>query len=729
MSAGPSSDLESVDEAEVVVVGAGPAGSVAAATLAELGRDVLMVDQSEFPREKPCGDGLTHPAIGVIEDLGLGSIATEAQPIEDCRIVIGHRAEMKGWYRPPADLPESRLMRTMPRTELDLALLEAALERGARLTRARADGAVLERDEVRGVQVGSGEYARRIDAACVIGADGATSRMRRAAGIGGELPGTQVYALRQYFTTAEPLAPVFDVYVPLVYEGGLLAGYGWVFPVAERRANVGVAYYTPPAGRARARIRQVLEGFVDELSDREGERFGALTDPSPPVGAPIAVRFSPQHCQHGNLLLAGEAAMAADPLTGEGISFAMRSGRIAAQAADRLLRTGEAPDLGRALGRAFPRLGQDLSLFSRVAAGAGDGFKLMDREHQPFVLAVRRVTGGAPDEPGVDSTEVRALLAEDGELAGALDLVNESLLDALRTSFPFGLEVLHRETRAHGGPVAAACALLVARARGGELDRAALDAAVAAEQVALIDRCLPRLAPRVDSDLAWLNNAMALLLGDLALTAALSAPNERQARFAREIGAAIRRISEGEAIELEDRFDADRSLERCRESTDARSGTLYSLAATLGAVAAGADDELDRLAAFGRHLGIALQVSEDVRELTLGDALTRRRPGSELREGSYSLPVLFARDADPELTEALGDHLPGRVAGTIVARIRDSGAVEDAEAECRSHVEWALEAIADVPGRPGELLRSLAAFPATRLPRTAGQQVGMTVAT
>ena len=729
MSASAPMPLETVEEAEVVVVGAGPAGSVAAATLAELGRDVLMVDQSEFPREKPCGDGLTHAAIAVMEELGLESLASEAQPIEDCRIVIGHGAEMKGWYRPPEELSGSRMMRTVPRNELDLALLEAALAQGARLTRARADGPVIERGEVRGVRVGAGDAAGRIDAACVIGADGATSRMRREAGIGGDLPGTQVYALRQYFTTVEALDPVFDVYVPLVYEGGLLAGYGWVFPVSERRANVGVAYYTPPAGRTRARIREVLRSFVEELADREGKRFGSLTDPSPPIGAPIAVRFSPHRCQRGSLLLAGEAAMAADPLTGEGISFAMRSGQIAARAADRLLRTGEAPDLGRELGRAFPRLGQDLSLLTRVAAGAAEGFKLVDGEHQPFVLAVRRVTGSAPDEPGIEATEVRALLGGDEELVDALDRVNERLLDSLRSSFPFGLEVLHREARAHGGPLAAACALIVARACGGELDRAAVAAAAAAQQVALIDRCFPRLIRSVESDLAWLNNAMALLLGDLAIAAALSEPLERRARIMREIGAAIRRIAEGEAIELEDRFAADRAIDRCREAADARSGTLFSLAARLGAIAAGAEDELDALGAFGRHLGIAVQLSEDVRELTLGDALTRRRPGSELREGAYSVPVLLARDADPVVTDALGDRVPGRVAGTMVARIRESGALEEAAGECRSEIECALERIPAVLGDRGESLRELAAFPLNRVPSLAGhEQARSTVA-
>jgi len=709
------------DEAEVVVVGAGPAGSVAAATLAEHGRDVLLVDQSEFPRDKPCGDGLTHSAVEVLEELGLGSIAEGGQPVEDCRIVIAHGAEMKGWYRPPARLPRTRFMRTVPRRALDLTLRDAALERGARFLRARVDEPLLDDGSAHGVRLSPGDGGGRVGARCVVAADGATSRMRRACGMDGGWAGTPVYAVRQYFTTEEPLDPVFDVYVPLLYEGGLLAGYGWVFPIDERRANVGVAYYSPPAGRPRARIRRILSAFVDELQDREGERFGRLTDPSKPFGSPIAVQFSPERSQLSNVLFSGEAALAADPLTGEGISFAMRSGRIAAHAADRILRSEATPQVGRLVARDAPRLGQNLSLLARIASGAGE-FKLSESEHQPFVLAVRRVTGSAPDEPGLERTEVRRLLELDPACVHALDRVNELLLDSMRTSFPFGLETLHREVRARGGPLAAACTLTVARACGGELDEPTIRLAAASELIAVADRCLPRISPRAESDIAWLNNAMALLLGDLALTAALHAPIAEQARCARELGAAIRRMSEGQMMEAEDRYDAERTMERCETVLEARAGTPLSLAARLGAITADVGEEADAFGRFGRELGIAYQLSEDIRELTLGDELTRRRPGSDLREGLYSLPVVDALHRDDELMSALGGPVSGKAVGPVLVRLRETGALEEAAGRCRSHVQWALESVSHTPWSAVELLEALSKFPIGGLDRLVAQQ-------
>lgn len=714
-AAGVVTSQADVGDAEVVVVGAGPSGSVAAATLAELGRDVLVVDQSKFPRDKPCGDGLTHSAVVMLEELGLRSLVEEGQRVEDCRIVVGHGAERKGWYQPPAREPRSRFMRTVPRRTLDLALLDAALERGARFKRARVDGPVFEGGAARGVRLSDADGGGWIGARAVIGADGATSRMRRESGIGGERSGPSVYAVRQYFTTTESLDPVFDVYVPLTYEGGLLAGYGWVFPIADRRANIGVAYYSPPTGRPRARIREVLSAFTEELRDRESDRLGSLSEPSPPFGAPIAVQFSADGCQRENLILCGEAALAADPLTGEGISFAMGSGRAAAHVADGVLRSTRTPQVGRLVGRRFPRLGQNLGLLARIGVGAADGFKLAEGEQQSMVQAVRRVTAGPPEEPSNETTDVRELLSRDAACADALDRVNERLLDSLQTSFPFGFETLEREVRAGGGPVAAACAIGVARACRDDLGEATIAVAASAELVALVDRCLPRLSSRVDSDIAWLNNAMALLLGDLALTAALRTTPAAHARFAREIGAAIQRIAEGEMVDAEDRFDVERTVERCGTALDARAGTFMSLAARLGALAAGMAGELDSWARFGRELGVAYQISEEIRELTLGDEPTRKRPGSDLRAGIYTLPVVIALHADDELRDELGGPLGGRSVPSVVARIEHTGALTEALTEVRRHSQSALDAVRPASQDAEGLPTTLAAFPMARV--------------
>src|SRR3954453_8199678 len=181
-----------IDEAEVVVVGGGPSGSTAADKLAELGHEVLLIDQSGFPRDKPCGDGLTHAAVATLERREFGHLLAESQPIEDVRVILGHGRAGTGWYRPWPQPPSHAC--TVPRRTLDSALFGRAMERGARFRRARVDGPLITDGKVGGVRLAGGEGEVR--ARSVIAADGATSRLRREAGFPRERLGSHIYALR-----------------------------------------------------------------------------------------------------------------------------------------------------------------------------------------------------------------------------------------------------------------------------------------------------------------------------------------------------------------------------------------------------------------------------------------------------------------------------------------------------------------------------------------------------
>ena len=407
MSSVPATNGEAgpvIDEAEVVVVGGGPSGSVAAANLAEAGHDVLLVDQSGFPREKPCGDGLTNVSVAFLNRHGLDDLMERSQVIEDVRAVIGHDRDATGFYKPWPQPPE--YARVTPRSTMDSALFDIAMAKGARFRQARVDRADFNGEEVAGIVLTTGE---RIAARCVIAADGATSRLRRTSGMAKERQGSRIYALRLYATTDEALEPFYDFHLPLFYEGGLLAGYGWVFPVEEKRANIGVAYYEPPAGRERARIRRVLDSFVEQVQGKgiSAKRTGALSDMTEPIGAPIATQFSPERCEIGNLIFAGEAARAADALNGEGISFALTSGEFAADEAHRLLTTGRPPAQGARIARRFARLGVDLTWPARMVAGAPLGLTVADGSHHPYMHRVRRALGFGLDDPLTADTDVR----------------------------------------------------------------------------------------------------------------------------------------------------------------------------------------------------------------------------------------------------------------------------------------------------------------------------------
>lgn len=708
----PLSAAGMVEEAEVVVVGGGPAGSVAAAKLAEHGRDVLVVDQSGFPREKPCGDGLTHSAVDFLQQRGFGERLDRCQPIEDVRVIVGHDREVSGWYRPWPQPP--KFARTQRRFDLDSGLFERAQNAGARFLQARVDGPLFEGDLAKGVSLTAADGS--VGARCVIAADGATSRMRRNSGIVSPRRGSQVYALRFYADSEKSLDPVFDVYVPLLYEGGLLAGYGWVFPISEHRANIGVAYYEPPPGRPRARIREVLRAFTAGLEEQSAGRFGAFSNPTEPIGAPISTQFSAAGCEAGNVIFAGEAARAADPLSGEGISFAMESGEYAAEEADRLLRGDARQGQGRRIARRYTRLGQDLTLPARLAAAAPTGLQLTDRKHQPFILRVRRVTSFAPDEPTVAGTAVRAALeGAVEECAQALDLANDRALDALRTSFPFALEVLHRELRSDGGPIAAATAIAATRAAGVALNDAAIAAATACELLLLGGPCLLQLSAENSSEIARLNNAVAMLSGRFALAAAQQGARDGSARFASELAVTSRRVLDGLWIEHDARGGAERGSNGLAP-TGLIGGEVLALAARTAGLLSGREEGTDVLAEAGRELGVAWQIGTEIRDLTIGDEIAGRPPGGDLLARRPTLPLLYAADSDQELGEQLQAKLDGVAIRKVLGRIRESGALERAAEECVARVRRADELFERAALQEPAPLRALSALCLERLP-------------
>src|SRR5437016_5235537 len=218
-------------DADVAVVGAGPAGSAAAVRLARAGREVVVLDRARFPRDKCCGDGLTTDALRRLDRLGLDPKRVASwQTVDDI------------WVRSPsgrtACLPFPRDQGTYAavaqRRDLDAALVELARDAGAtvldgcglRAATVGADGTVML--EADGVDPVTARYA--------IGADGMWSPLRKALGQGEE-PGYlgEWHAFRQYFGGVGPDAAQMWVW----FEPDLLPGYAWSFPLPDGRAHRG----------------------------------------------------------------------------------------------------------------------------------------------------------------------------------------------------------------------------------------------------------------------------------------------------------------------------------------------------------------------------------------------------------------------------------------------------------------------------------------------------------
>ena len=341
-------------DADVVVAGAGPAGSTTARLLAQQGWDVLLVDRARFPRLKTCGDGLTPRCVSALQRLDLLPQLLEAgyPQVEGARMVAPNGHEWHACFAEYAPhLPGYGLV--VPRSELDELLRQRAVGAGVRfLENFHAQAALRSNGQVTGLQGLRDGSVQTIHARLTVAATGASIGLPRALGVLSRVP-PMVRAARAYYEGVEGLGCEFEFH----FRPEVAPGYAWVFPSPGGKANVGVGLFPQSAGYAHdSNPKQVLQRFLERRDIRRRFRDARLlgrleayplrTDyPNSPVCGP-------------GFLLVGEAAGLVNPVTGEGIDFALESGEIAARAAGEALRRGDVSLRGlrayeRALRRSF----------------------------------------------------------------------------------------------------------------------------------------------------------------------------------------------------------------------------------------------------------------------------------------------------------------------------------------------------------------------------------------
>jgi menaquinone-9 beta-reductase len=681
------------NEADIAIVGAGPAGSSCAAQLAAHGYDTLLIDQYDFPREKPCGDGLSPQAVATLGQLGLDVFLEKTQRIDGCRVILDHRRERLGRFR------ANTCGRCVPRAFLDQAVLNMALRNGARFVKARARSSG-EADDGPFVAIESGDGARRITAKRLVASDGATSTMRRSAGLGSPGHSVRAWAIRSYYNTERSLDELFEIYLPLEVRGTTLVGYGWVFPLGEHLANIGVGYLRTPGVGHLPRLTDALNTFVDELRLRAHHRYGDIESLGRPTGAPIGLNFNTKSCNAGNMLLVGDAAGMTDSFTGEGIAPALEAGLAAARCIrGSLARRSSLARYGQELARRMPRAGQDFSILARVTSRPSSNERLA-YDHLKglhYLASVFSIASDRDPRPAAGTTAVASLLLDkERQTKDWATSLEDHLLDAIRTTIPLATPVIAREIRSHGGPVYAAILLLTGRACGKVAEDDIFAGAQAVEYLALFPTLLSGLSNHPSSEPEKLNNALAVLAADFAVSRSLLAVAKFGPKAVTSLAQIASQTCQGAMMDAVDRYDLERPVERYLAAVEHRVASVFGYASWLGAKQAGADQTTaEQIHRYGHAVGMAYQIAEDLVELDVDNS--RRLLRVSVSRGIYSLPVLLAADRDRMLRQELTQGVLLSELPTLVSHINETGAVEQSRALMCEH----LEAAKAIYGRTG----------------------------
>jgi menaquinone-9 beta-reductase len=310
---------------DLAIVGAGPAGSATAigALAVDPSLRVALLDRAEFPRDKSCGDGVAPQVIDLLDRVGVTGIVDGHVPVPRLRLDRGSSGVDRRMARPTW---------VIPRTVLDLRLVEAAQGRGATLLRHRA------RELSQGPPV---VLDGEVEAHTVVGADGAHSIVRRALGIP---PGPMAVALRGY----APTPPSRSRAQTIVFDTARQPAYAWSFDRGDGLSNVGygelIGDRQDPLTKAqlRERLEALLPGATDGAGSWKGHQLPLSSG-----------RWRPPT---GRVTLVGDAAGLVNPMTGEGIYYAVATGLAAGRAAAEALAAGDPASAGARYARTTERM-------------------------------------------------------------------------------------------------------------------------------------------------------------------------------------------------------------------------------------------------------------------------------------------------------------------------------------------------------------------------------------
>ncbi len=334
---GPTSSVE--PDADVIVVGAGPAGSTTAYHLAQAGVDVLLLEKTTFPREKVCGDGLTPRAVKAITAMGIDTSERAGWLHNKGLRIIGGGMRLELPWPDLASFPDYGLVR--PRSDFDDLLVRQAVKAGVVLRENTTVQAPVIDDRtgrITGVTTKTEDGAEvTYRAPLVVAADGNSSRLSLAMGLQVRDDRPMGVAVRTYYRSPRHDDDWLESWLELwdkssASAGGrerLLPGYGWIFGVGDGTSNVGLGILNTSSAWGKVDYRDLLRRWLDQTPEEWGYREENRTQPVRGAALPMGFNRQPHYTR--GMLLVGDSGGMVNPFNGEGIAYAMESGQLAAE--------------------------------------------------------------------------------------------------------------------------------------------------------------------------------------------------------------------------------------------------------------------------------------------------------------------------------------------------------------------------------------------------------------
>jgi geranylgeranyl reductase family protein len=310
---------------DVVVAGGGPAGSSAAFHLAKRDIRVLVIDKETFPRDKICGDGVAPRAVRTLYKMGLQErLDGKFNKFHGFRLAGPGRTLIETPIPPTPSFPDHGYI--IKRIDLDKTLLDYARENGAEVWEGcRVIAPLLEDGRVVGVRALCDDREVEVTAEVVVGADGPHSTLGKAMGLLQKDPRYLGISIRQYFEGAEQIGDHLEIYS----EKAIIPASGWIFPVSQSVANVGVGAMLYHIRQRKMVLHSLLEAFVNE-TPHSSPKLKNARPVSPERAELLRVGLGGSKVECPGMILVGDAASMTNPVSGEGITFALETGEMAA---------------------------------------------------------------------------------------------------------------------------------------------------------------------------------------------------------------------------------------------------------------------------------------------------------------------------------------------------------------------------------------------------------------